>query len=345
MTRQILVGGVPVGGGAPVTIQSMTNTHTDDVAATAEQIRRLAAAGCEIVRVAVPDLAAAKAVGAIRERIAIPLVVDIHFDYRLALECVAAGCDAVRINPGNIGGEDKVRAVADACRQKGIPIRIGVNGGSLEKPILAKYGGVTPEALVESAFGHIRLLEKFDFTHICVSLKSSSVPVTMAAYRLMSEESDYPLHLGVTETGTPRMGVLKSAVGIGGLLALGIGDTVRVSLSADPVEEVYAARDILKAAGVRKDGPELVACPTCGRTRIDLIGLANEVEERLKSVDKPITVAVMGCAVNGPGEASAADVGIAGGVGEGLLFRKGEIVKKVPQEALVDELFALIEEL
>ena len=345
MTRQIFVGGVPMGGGAPVTIQSMTNTRTDDVAATVAQIRRLAAAGCQIVRVAVPDLAAAKAVGAIKEQIDIPLVVDIHFDYKLALECVAAGCDKVRINPGNIGGEDRVRQVADACRQKGIPIRIGVNGGSLEKPILAKYGGVTPEALVESAFGHIRLLEKFDFTDICVSLKSSSVPVTMAAYRLMSEKSDYPLHLGVTETGTPRMGILKSAVGIGGLLALGIGDTMRVSLSADPVEEVYAARDILKAAGVRKDGPELVACPTCGRTRIDLIGLANEVEERLKSVDKPITVAVMGCAVNGPGEASAADVGIAGGVGEGLLFRKGEIVKKVPQEALVDELFALIEEL
>ena len=345
MTRQIFVGGVPIGGGAPVTIQSMTNTRTDDVAATVAQIRRLAAAGCQIVRVAVPDLAAAKAVGAIKEQIDIPLVVDIHFDYKLALECVAAGCDKVRINPGNIGGEDRVRQVADACRQKGIPIRIGVNGGSLEKPILAKYGGVTPEALVESAFGHIRLLEKFGFTDICVSLKSSSVPVTMAAYRLMSEKSDYPLHLGVTETGTPRMGILKSAVGIGGLLALGIGDTMRVSLSADPVEEVYAARDILKAAGVRKDGPELVACPTCGRTRIDLIGLANEVEERLKSVDKPITVAVMGCAVNGPGEASAADVGIAGGVGEGLLFRKGDIVKKVPQEALVDELFALIEEL
>ena len=345
MTRQIFVGGVPIGGGAPVTIQSMTNTRTDDVAATVAQIRRLAAAGCQIVRVAVPDLAAAKAVGAIKDQIDIPLVVDIHFDYKLALECVAAGCDKVRINPGNIGGEDRVRQVADACRQKGIPIRIGVNGGSLEKPILAKYGGVTPEALVESAFGHIRLLEKFGFTDICVSLKSSSVPVTMAAYRLMSEKSDYPLHLGVTETGTPRMGILKSAVGIGGLLALGIGDTMRVSLSADPVEEVYAARDILKAAGVRKDGPELVACPTCGRTRIDLIGLANEVEERLKSVDKPITVAVMGCAVNGPGEASAADVGIAGGVGEGLLFRKGEIVKKVPQESLVDELFALIEEL
>ena len=345
MTRQIFVGGVPIGGGAPVTIQSMTNTRTDDVAATVAQIRRLAAAGCQIVRVAVPDLAAAKAVGAIKEQIDIPLVVDIHFDYKLALECVAAGCDKVRINPGNIGGEDRVRQVADACRQKGIPIRIGVNGGSLEKPILAKYGGVTPEALVESAFGHIRLLEKFDFTDICVSLKSSSVPVTMAAYRLMSEKSDYPLHLGVTETGTPRMGILKSAVGIGGLLALGIGDTIRVSLSADPVEEVYAARDILKAAGVRKDGPELVACPTCGRTRIDLIGLANEVEERLKSVDKPITVAVMGCAVNGPGEASAADCGIAGGVGEGLLFKKGQIVKKVPQEQLVEELFALIDTL
>ena len=258
---------------------------------------------------------------------------------------MAAGCDKVRINPGNIGGEDRVKAVAHACREKGIPIRIGVNGGSLEKRLLAKYGGVTPQALVESAFDHIALLHKFDFEDICVSLKSSSVATTMAAYRLMSEQSDYPLHLGVTETGTPRMGVLKSAVGIGGLLAMGIGDTMRISLSADPVEEVYAARDILKAAGVRKDGPELVACPTCGRTRIDLIGLANEVEERLKSVDKPITVAVMGCAVNGPGEASAADVGIAGGVGEGLLFRKGEIVKKVPQEALVDELFALIEEL
>ena len=345
MTKQILVGGVPVGGGAPVTIQSMTNTRTDDVTATVAQIKRLQTAGCQIVRVAVPDMAAARAVGAIREQISIPLVVDIHFDYKLALECVAAGCDKVRINPGNIGGEDRVRQVADACRQKGVPIRIGVNGGSLEKPILAKYGGVCPEALVESAFGHIRLLEKYDFTDICVSLKSSSVPTTMAAYRLMSEQSNYPLHLGVTETGTIRMGTLKSAIGIGGLLALGIGDTMRVSLSADPVEEVLAAKDILKAAGQRKDGPDLVSCPTCGRTRIDLIGLANEVEERLKAVDKPITVAVMGCVVNGPGEASAADVGIAGGNGEGLLFRKGEIVKKVPQDQLVDELFTLIEQL
>ena len=342
MTKQILVGGVPVGGGAPISIQSMTNTRTDDVAATLAQIRTLAAAGCDIVRVAVPDMAAARAVGKIKEDCPIPLVVDIHFDYKLALEAVAAGADKVRINPGNIGGEDRVKAVADACRQRGVPIRIGVNGGSLEKPILARYGGVTPEAMVESAFGHIRLLEKFDFTDICVSLKSSSVPVTMKAYQLMSQESDYPLHVGVTEAGTVRMGTLKSAVGVGGLLALGIGDTMRVSLSADPVEEVYAARDILKAAGIRKEGAELVSCPTCGRTRIDLISLANEVEERLKAVDKPITVAVMGCVVNGPGEASAADCGIAGGVGEGLLFKKGQIIKKVSQDRLVDELFALI---
>lgn len=345
MTKRLMVGGVPVGGGAPVTIQSMCNTRTDDVEATVAQILRLEQAGCEIIRVAVPDMAAARAVGAIRERIHIPLVVDIHFDYRLALECVAAGCDAVRINPGNIGGEDRVEAVARACKAKGLPIRIGVNGGSLEKPILAKYGGVTAEALVESAFGHIKLLEKFEFDDICASLKSSSVPLTMAAYQLMSMKSNYPLHIGVTETGTKKMGLLKSAVGIGGLLALGIGDTMRVSLSADPVEEVFAAKDILKAAGVRRDGPELISCPTCGRTRIDLIGLANEVESRLESVEKPITVAVMGCVVNGPGEASAADVGIAGGDGAGLLFRKGEIVKKVPQENLVEELFALIEEL
>lgn len=345
MTKQIKVGNVLVGGGAPVSIQSMTNTRTDDVEATLRQIRELAAAGCEIIRVAVPDMAAAKAVGKIKEQCPLPLVVDIHFDYKLALEAIAAGADKVRINPGNIGSEDRVKAVADACRQRGIPIRIGVNGGSLEKPLLAKYGGVCPEAMVESAFGHIRLLNKFDFDDICVSLKSSSVPMTMKAYQIMSQESDYPLHIGVTEAGTVRMGTLKSAVGIGGLLALGIGDTMRVSLSADPVEEVYAARDILKAAGIRKEGAELVSCPTCGRTRIDLISLAGEVEERLKIVDKPITVAVMGCVVNGPGEASAADCGIAGGVGEGLLFKKGQIIKKVPQDQLVDELFALIDTL
>ena len=345
MTKQIMVGGVPIGGGAPVTIQSMTNTRTDDVEATLHQIRTLAAAGCEIIRVAVPDMAAAKAVGKIKEGSPIPVVVDIHFDYKLALEAIAAGADKVRINPGNIGGADHVKAVAQACAQRGVPIRIGVNGGSLEKPLLAKYGGVCPEAMVESAFGHIRLLNQFDFDDICVSLKSSSVPMTMKAYQLMRQASDYPLHIGVTEAGTVRMGTLKSAVGIGGLLALGIGDTMRVSLSADPVEEVYAAKEILKAAGVRREGAELVSCPTCGRTRIDLIALANEVEERLKTVDKPITVAVMGCVVNGPGEASAADCGIAGGVGEGLLFKKGQIVKKVPQEQLVEELFALIETL
>lgn len=345
MTKQINVGGVPIGGGAPVTIQSMTNTPTQNVQATLEQIKKLAAAGCEIIRVAVPDMEAARAVGKIKENSPIPVVVDIHFDYKLALEAIAAGADKVRINPGNIGGEDKVKAVAGACLQKNIPIRIGVNGGSLEKPILAKYGRICPEAMVESAFGHINLLNKFDFDDICVSLKSSSVPITMKAYQLMRQTSDYPLHIGVTEAGTVRMGTLKSAVGIGGLLALGVGDTMRVSLSADPIEEVYAARDILKAAGIRREGPELVSCPTCGRTKIDLIALANEVEERLKGVDKPITVAVMGCAVNGPGEALAADCGIAGGVGEGLLFQKGEIVKKVPQDRLVDELFALIETL
>lgn len=343
MTKQIFAGGVPIGGGAPVTIQSMTNTPTQDIAATVDQIRRLSAAGCEIVRVAVPDMEAAKAVGSIRGQIAVPLVADIHFDYRLALEAIAAGADKVRINPGNIGGEERVKAVAEACRRKGIPIRIGVNGGSLEKRLLEKYGGVTAEAMVESAFGHIALLQKYDFDDICISLKSSSVVTTMAAYRLMAERSVYPLHLGVTEAGTVRMGTVKSAVGIGGLLALGIGDTIRVTLTADPMEEIYAAKDILKAVGLRKEGPELISCPTCGRTRIDLIALANEVERRLRDVKKPITVAVMGCAVNGPGEASAADVGIAGGDGVGLLFRRGEVIKKVPQEKLVDELFALID--
>lgn len=345
MSKQISVGSVLIGGGAPVTIQSMCNTRTDDVAATVEQIRRLQAAGCEIVRVAVPDLACAHAIGAIKEQISIPLVADIHFDYKLALEAAAAGVDKIRINPGNIGEPERVRAVANACKGKNIPIRIGVNGGSLEKPILAKYGGVTAQALVESAFGHIELLNRFDFDDICVSLKSSSVPLTMEAYRLMAQQSDYPLHLGVTEAGTVEMGTLKSAIGIGGLLATGVGDTMRVSLSADPVEEIYAAKKILKAAGLRKDGPEMISCPTCGRTNIDLIGLANQVEQRLKCVDKPITVAVMGCVVNGPGEASAADVGLAGGKGEGVLFHKGEIVKKVSEDRLVDELFALIETL
>lgn len=345
MTKQILVGGVPIGGGAPVPIQSMTNTPTQDVEATVQQIRRLSAAGCQIVRVAVPNMAAARAVGAIKEQIDLPLVVDIHFNYKLALECIEAGADKVRINPGNIGDAERVKAVAHACARKNIPIRIGVNGGSLEKPLLEKYGGVTPQALVDSAFGHIALLNRYDFDDICVSLKSSSVPITMQAYQLMSQQSDYPLHLGVTEAGTTRMGTLKSAAGIGGLLALGIGDTLRVTLTADPVEEITAAKDILKAVGLRKDGPDLIACPTCGRTKIDLIPLARAVEERLKDVKKPITVAVMGCVVNGPGEASAADVGIAGGSGFGILFRQGQVVKKVPQEALLDELMALIDEI
>ena len=345
MTKRIMVGGVPVGGGAPVSIQSMCSTKTGDVPATVDQIHRLEAAGCEIVRVAVPDMAAARALGTIKNSIHIPLVADIHFDYRLALEAIGQGVDKIRLNPGNIGGEDRVKAVADACRARHVPIRIGVNGGSLEKELRQKYGGVTAQALVDSAMGHVALLNKFDFDDICISVKCSSVPLTMAAYRLLSERCDYPLHLGVTEAGTPSMGLVKSAMGIGGLLCLGIGDTLRVTLTADPVEEVYAAKKILQAAGLRQEGPNIIACPTCGRTNIDLIPLAEEVEHRLEDCKKPITVAVMGCAVNGPGEAAAADVGIAGGKGEGLLFRKGEILRKVPQEQLIEALMEEIEKL
>ena len=345
MTKRIMVGTVPVGGGAPVSIQSMCSTKTGDVSATVDQIHRLEAAGCEIVRVAVPDMAAARALGTIKNSIHIPLVADIHFDYRLALEAIGQGVDKIRLNPGNIGGEDRVKAVADACRARHVPIRIGVNGGSLEKELRQKYGGVTAQALVDSAMGHVALLNKFDFDDICISVKCSSVPLTMAAYRLLSERCDYPLHLGVTEAGTPSMGLVKSAMGIGGLLCLGIGDTLRVTLTADPVEEVYAAKKILQAAGLRQEGPNIIACPTCGRTNIDLIPLAEEVERRLADCKKPITVAVMGCAVNGPGEAAAADVGIAGGKGEGLLFRKGEILRKVPQEQLIEALMEEIEKL
>ena len=345
MTKRLMVGNVPVGGGAAVSVQSMCNTKTDDAAATVAQIRALEAAGCELIRVAIPDQAAAEAVDKIKEQISIPLIADIHFNYKFALECVRRGVDAIRINPGNIGTEEKVKAVADACRLRGVPIRVGVNGGSLEKELRAKYGGVTAEALVESALGQVRLLNKFDFDDICISVKCSDVPLTMAAYRLLSERTDYPLHLGVTEAGTPSMGMVKSAMGIGGLLCLGIGDTIRVTLTADPVEEVYAAKKILRAAGLRKEGVNLIACPTCGRTRIDLIPIAEEVERRLANCEKNITVAVMGCAVNGPGEASAADIGIAGGKGEGLLFRKGKILYKVPQERLVDALMEEIERL
>ena len=343
MTKQIKVGNCFIGGGAPVTIQSMCNTKTEDVEATVSQILRLEEAGCEIVRVTVPTLEAAKAVSAIRERIHIPLVADIHFDYRLAIEAAERGADKIRINPGNIGDEEKVKAVVSICRERGLPIRIGVNGGSLEKNILAKYGAVTPEALVESALGHIALLEKYDFSDICVSVKSSDVPTNMAAYRLLHERVDYPLHLGVTEAGTPQMGLLKSAIGIGGLLCEGIGDTMRVSLTADPVEEIYAAKRILHSCGVRKSGVNIISCPTCGRTRIDLIGLVNQVDEALRDCRKPITVAVMGCVVNGPGEAREADIGIAGGDGWGMIFEKGEQVEKLPYEELLPALLKRIE--
>ncbi len=343
MRKQINVGGVLVGAGAPVSIQSMCNTRTEDVAATVAQIRRLEDAGCEIVRVTVPTTEAAEAVRAIKEQISIPLVADIHFDYRLAVAAAEHGADKIRINPGNIGGELNMKAVVDACKAHHVPIRIGVNGGSLEKELLRKYGHVTAEALVESALGHIRLLEKYDFTDICVSVKSSDVPMNMAAYRLLRQKVEYPLHLGVTEAGTPSMGILKSAIGIGGLLCEGIGDTMRVSLTADPVEEVYAAKRILQACGIRKSGVNLVSCPTCGRTSYDMIPLAEEVEKRLADCKKNITVAVMGCVVNGPGEASSADVGIAGGKGEGLLFRKGEIIKRLPENELIDALMKEIE--
>ena len=339
------IGGVVIGGGAPVAIQSMCSTATEDVAATVAQILRLEQAGCQIIRVAVPTMEAAAAIGAIKKAIHIPLVADIHFDYRLALRCAAEGVDKIRINPSNLGSHERVRAVAETCREHHIPIRIGVNGGSLEKPLLAKYGGVTAQALVDSAMGHVQLLNDCGFDDICLSVKCSHVPTNMAAYTLLSRETDYPLHLGVTEAGTPEMGVLKSAIGIGGLLCQGVGDTIRVSLTADPVEEVIAAKKILQAAGIRKSGPDLISCPTCGRTKYDMIPIAREVERRLQGCTKPITVAVMGCAVNGPGEARSADVGIAGGDGEGLLFRKGEILYKVPQDKLVDALMAEIERL
>ena len=343
MTKQILVGGVPIGGGAPVSIQSMLNTKTTDADGSLRQLRELAGAGCQIARLAVPDMDAARGFAEIASASPLPLVADIHFDYRLAIAAAEGGAAKIRINPGNIGGEERVRAVVDVCKEKKIPIRIGVNGGSLDKRLLEKYGHPTPEALVESAFSHIELLEKYGFYDICVSMKSSSVPLMMKAYTLFHAQSDYPLHLGVTETGTEYMGTIKSAMGIGGLLCMGIGDTIRVSLTADPVREVYAAKAILKAAGIRRDGVNIVACPTCGRTRIDLIGLAGRVEEALRGCEKPITVAVMGCIVNGPGEAREADIGIAGGEECGVLFVKGELKERLPYDELLPALLRYVE--
>ena len=342
-TRQIIVGGVRIGGDSPVTIQSMTNTKTSDVSETVAQINRLAGLGCDIVRLAVPDTDSANAIGEIKKSIDIPLVADIHFDYKLALRAADAGADKLRINPGNIGGSDKVRAVAETCKRLGIPIRIGVNGGSISKKLLEIHGGVTSQAMVDSAMENIRLLNKYDFDDICVSVKASDVPLTIEAYRLLNEQTDYPLHLGVTEAGTEYSGLVKSSIGIGALLADGIGDTIRVSLTAQPEREVTAGLEILKALGLRK-GFELISCPTCGRCGIDIISIAGEVEQRLRALRKNIKVAVMGCAVNGPGEASRADYGIAGGAGEGVIFKKGVITGKVPMDRLIDELLSVIEQ-
>lgn len=345
MTKQVNAGGVLIGGGADVTIQSMLNIPAENIAASVEQAKALESAGCEIIRAAVPDLSAVNLIYALKQELKIPVVADIHFDYRIALECVSAGVDKIRINPGNIGSNDRVKAVANACRAKNIPIRIGVNSGSLEKSILAKYGAPTAEALCESALYHASLLEKFDFTDIVLSMKSSNVQTMVKAYELAAEKCDYPLHLGVTEAGTERMGLIKSSAGIGSLLLRGIGDTIRISLTADPIKEVYAAKDLLKALELRKQGVTFVSCPTCGRTKIDLISLATEAEQRLKKCDKNITVAIMGCIVNGPGEAREADIGIAGGKGEGLIFKKGEIIKKVPENCLIDELVSEIDKI
>ncbi len=345
ITKQVKVGNVLIGGGAPVSVQSMLNKPAEDIEAGVKQALELQKAGCQIIRSAVPDKNAVKLIAALKENLSIPVVADIHFDYRLALECAEAGVDKIRINPGNIGSDDRVKAVADICKQKNIPIRIGVNSGSVEKEILAKYGAPTPEALVESAMYHASLLNKFDFDDIVISIKSSDVENMVNAYTLASEKCDYPLHLGVTEAGTSRMGIVKSSVGIGSLLLRGIGDTIRVSLTDDPVKEISAGFDILKAIGLKKNAVQIVACPTCGRTKIDLIGLANEVEAALENCEKPIKVAVMGCIVNGPGEAREADIGVAGGDGCGMLFKKGEILRKVPENEIVSALLEEIDKL
>ncbi|WP_270349342.1 flavodoxin-dependent (E)-4-hydroxy-3-methylbut-2-enyl-diphosphate synthase [Megamonas funiformis] len=345
MTRQISIGDVKIGGGAPISVQSMTNTKTTDTNATVAQIKALVDAGCDIVRVAVPDMSAAENIYNIKSQVDVPLVADIHFDYRLALKAIEQGIDALRINPGNIGDEERVKAVVEAAKIRNIPIRIGVNAGSLDKKLLAKYGKVTAEALVESALEHIRILEKLNFYDIKISLKAHDVPLTLDAYRLMSETVDYPLHLGITEAGTVNTGIIKSAVGIGALLAEGIGDTFRISLTGDPVNEVKVANEILKALGLKEYGPTLISCPTCGRCNIDLPSIAEKVEQRLSGITKPIKVAVMGCVVNGPGEARDADIGIAGGKGEGLVFRKGEVINKVAEDKLVDALFEELDKL
>ena len=342
-TKAVRIGNVTIGGGAPVAIQSMTNTKTEDVAATTAQIRELTAAGCEIIRCAVPTMEAAKALAEIKKQITIPLVADIHFDYRLALAAIQYGADKIRINPGNIGGAERVRAVAEAAKSRGIPIRVGVNSGSLEKPFLEKYGGVTAEGLVESALDKVAMLEQCDFSDIVISIKSSDVMMCVKAHELIAKRTNYPLHVGITEAGTLRSGNIKSSLGLGMILSQGIGDTVRVSLTAPPVEEVVTAKLILRTLGLRKGGIEVVSCPTCGRTKIDLIGLAEQVEAMAAGYDLPIKVAVMGCAVNGPGEAREADLGIAGGTGEGLVFRKGEIVRKVPESELLSALKEEIE--
>ena len=345
ITRTVKAGNIEIGSGSKITVQSMLNVLAHDIEGNVAQAVELEKAGCEIVRLTVPDIEAVKTLYAVKNAVKIPVVADIHFDYKCALESVAAGVDKIRINPGNIGSDDRIKAVADACRQKNIPIRIGVNSGSLEKDLLKKYGHVTPEALCESALRHASLLEKFDFNDIVISIKSSDVPTMVAAYRLVAQQCDYPLHLGVTEAGTRHMGMLKSAAGIGALLLDGIGDTIRVSLTADPVSEVAAGFDILKAVGIKKDCPQIVSCPTCGRTKIDLISLAEKVEKELANVHKPIKVAVMGCAVNGPGEAKEADIGVAGGDGYGLIFKHGEILKKVPENKIVEELLKEIDNL
>ena len=344
-TVKVKVGNTYIGGGADITVQSMLSVPAHDIEGNVAQALRLENAGCDIVRVTVPDKQAIKTVEALKKTIKIPLVADIHFDYRLALESVAAGVDKIRINPGNIGSDDKVKAVANACRQAGVPIRIGVNSGSLEKEILAKYGAVTPEAMVESGLYHISLLEKFDFSDIVLSLKSSDTFNMYKAYELAAEKCKYPLHLGVTEAGTESMGVIKSAAGIGGLLLRGIGNTIRISLTDDPVKEVEAGIKLLKAIGLRKGGIKFISCPTCGRTEIDLIGIAKKAEERLANVNKDITVAIMGCVVNGPGEASAADIGVAGGKGCGVLFKKGEIICKLPEDQLLERLVEEVEKM